>query len=135
MRLFTLSLVFLLVAACGTSSGPSSDMRFSYRGYDAEGSPISSGWFSLVEEDSASFSGEWHFTAFGNPEDIGPQIGDGVLVGSREADTLRIGLNPQYMDNNVSLCGVFDGRTYEGGWLHSSYLGVTNWGTFEATLK
>jgi hypothetical protein len=45
---------------------------------------------------------------------------------------LMIGLNPDYVDNNVTLVGEIENNIYSGSWFYSSFIGLTNYGFFEA---
>jgi len=34
-----------------------------------------------VKDSTGNISGEWHFDKIGSPKNIGPQVGDGILIG------------------------------------------------------
>jgi hypothetical protein len=106
--------------------------RYSYRSYDSTGVPVVSGWFTLVFSDSIHCTGEWHFLPIGSPTSIGPQTGDGSLVGSMHADELWVELQPQFRDNNLELVGKYDNGQFSGKWIWISFIGVTSQGTFTA---
>jgi hypothetical protein len=105
---------------------------FSYRAYDTTGTLIVQGWFTLNVSDSANVQGEWHFTKVGNPSNIGLHFGDGELKGSFYQSRLSVGLNPNYVDNNVILSGTLDAHSYSGTWRWIGFPGEINRGTFEA---
>ncbi len=109
------ALVFcIVIAACsdfGTqpafSAPPGS---WSYVSYDTLGTPLVSGWFTLVQSESTAVSGEWHFQKIGNPRGIGPQVGDGNYVGGLDDANFRVELQPRFDDNNRSLNGQCTGK-------------------------
>ena len=117
------------------STDPTQEGRYQYASYDSAGVLVVHGWFTLNIADSQSVSGEWHFAPVGNPRDIGPQTGDGTLVGGFHDGKLWIELNPQFRDNNLQLTGTLDGNRYSGVWAWISYVGITNTGTFEAVKQ
>jgi hypothetical protein len=71
----------------------------------------------------------------GNPQDIGPQTGDGTLVGGFHNGKLWVELNPQFRDNNLQLTGTLVGNRYSGEWAWISFVGITSTGTFEAVRQ
>ena len=105
---------------------------YSYISYDANGTAIVKGWFTMIYEDSTEITGEWHFETIGNPQNIGPQFGNGELIGGIEQDRVWVELNPQFRDNNLQLTGTIDYNRYFGIWQWISFVGVSNQGTFEA---
>jgi len=134
-----LLLVLLVLAVplgnCDSILGPSADGVFRYRSYDTTGTLVVQGWFTLALADSDSVSGEWHFAAVGSPQDIGPQTGDGRLVGGFNDTTLWIELQPQYRDNNLQLTGRLEDDRYAGTWTWITFSGPAMSGTFEAYKK
>jgi hypothetical protein len=129
------NLLLLLVAAgpggCTLPANPVSDSAYRYTSYDTAGTLVVRGRFTMDIVDS-SISGEWHFAAVGNAQNIGPQTGDGTLAGSIHGTTLLIELNPQYRDNNVELSGSLHENRLSGIWTWISFVGITNRGAFEA---
>ena len=119
-------------------SGPPGS--FSYQSYDSLGSLVGVGWltFEVTEIDSqihisgTKFEGEWHIKNLTDRQDVGPQLGDGELVGGPSDSRIWMELNPQWADNNLGLDGVIEDNRIEGKWYASSFPGVTNWGTFKA---
>jgi len=105
---------------------------FVYTSYDTTGTAIVNGWFTMTISDSGAISGEWHFNPIGNPQNIGPQTGEGNLIGSIYENNIWIELNPQYADNNLQLTGTLEGDRYAGEWMSIGFPGVTNHGSFEA---
>ena len=108
---------------------------YHYRSYNSSGEKIVEGWFTMEEDSVSNITGEWHFDKIGNPKDIGPQVGDGVLLGGYNDDTLWVELNPQYKDNNLQLIGTLKDGCYEGRWIWITFRGVTAEGTFKANYK
>jgi hypothetical protein len=106
-----------------------------YTSYDSSGTPLVTGWFTMDFSDSVTISGEWHFRPIGNPKNIGPQTGDGRLVGGVRNGLVWVELNPQWVDNNLQLSGTLQGDRYSGRWMWLSFVGNTNAGSFEAIKK
>jgi hypothetical protein len=129
-----LAAVFLLIgcADLGSDIGPVVPGSYRYAAYDTSGTLVVQGWFSLVIRDSASITGEWHFTAAGSPKNIGPQIGDGQLVAAIQGGSIWIELQPQYRDNNLMLTARLGSRDLSGTWQWSTFIGPTAAGTFTA---
>jgi hypothetical protein len=106
---------------------------YSYVSLDSSGTTIVQGWLSLVIVDSAHISGEWHFTKVGGATGIGPQIGDGNLLGGIRSGRLWLDLNPEMRDNNLLLLGVFSTVGFSGTWQAIGEGGPYNHGSFRAT--
>ncbi len=140
-KLFIIVVTFLaLVPSCRNSDsgdvvGPVPSGAFAYISYDSMGTAIVQGWFTIIIKDSSTVTGEWHFRRIGEPKNIGPQVGDGNLVGGFDAPLLSVELNPQFVDNNLNLRGTIDDGTYNGTWMAIGYPGVTNKGTFRSSRK
>ena len=133
-------IVFILplLVAFSTCTQPTDSTppgAFAYTSYDSTGVPLSSGWFSMKFADSVTISGEWHFNPMDNPQEVGPQIGEGTLRGMIHADQVLIELNPDYADNNVSLSGTMTDNRISGIWMWTTFAGPTNQGTFNAVRK
>lgn len=117
---------------CTVITGPASDGTYRYTSYDTTGTVLVRGWFTMDISDSNTISGEWHFTAVDTPKNIGPQTGDGKLVGSIKGTSVWIELNPQYRDNNLGLIGTLQGNRFSGTWQWISFAGISNQGPFVA---
>ena len=108
---------------------------YAYTSYDSSGVALVKGWLTIIVSDSGTVSGEWHFVPIGAPRQVGPQTGDGMLVGGTDDGKLWIELNPRVRNNNLQLNGTHaDGRC-AGQWTWISYTGMANGGTFEALRK
>ena len=105
---------------------------FFYQSYDSTGILIVKGWLSLNRINSTQFNGDWSLEKIGNTDNIGPQLGDGVLIGVMQSNNISINLNPGTVDNNVILNGVITDGVIEGSWHCITIAGATNWGTFRA---
>jgi hypothetical protein len=105
---------------------------YSYTASDSLGTVVVEGWFTMVNQGSKEFNGEWHFKKIGDPQNIGPQVGDGELLGFEDSTGVQINLNPQNADNNVILLGEFTGDQYTGEWQWVTFIGPTNKGDFKA---
>lgn len=132
--LFFLPLL-VAVTTCTQPTDSTPSGAFAFSSYDSTGAPVSSGWFSMKFSDSVTISGEWHFNPQDNPQDVGPQIGQGTLAGLVQGDQVFINLNPDYADNNVSLSGTMTENRISGIWMWTTFTGPTNQGTFEAERK
>ena len=108
---------------------------FSYTARDQSGAVIVEGWFTLDYQGLNEYKGEWHFEKIGNPQDIGPQVGEGELVGFQDSISIQINLNPQMADNNVILIGEMKGNEYTGVWQWVTFIGPTSTGGFEAVKR
>ena len=118
-----------------TGTEPAPTGVYEYTSYDGKGVAIVGGWFTMILSDTGAVSGEWHFRAIGTPQNIGPQTGDGNLVGGIDKEQVWVELNPQFRDNNLQLHGRIDRSRFSGTWAWISFVGVTNQGTFEAKRK
>ena len=108
---------------------------FNYTSYDSSGAPIVNGWFTLINSDSTHITGEWHLTATGSGKRIGPQMGNGKLVGGVNGEKFWIELNPQVRNNNLQLNGIFSRDSLEGQWTWFNNEGIANQGRFHAVRK
>jgi hypothetical protein len=125
-------LAAVFIFGCKRSSESVPRGAYAYKSYDSSGSALVNGWLTIVTADSATVSGEWHFDAIGTPERIGPQTGDGKLVGGINGAKVWIELNPSVRNNNLQLNGTLVRDRLSGQWTWISYDGIRNQGTFEA---
>jgi len=118
----------------GYIGGHCVDLRepYHYQAYDTLGTLIVSGWFKIEFHDSTAIQGSWVFDSVGEPENIGPQTGNGHFIGYQNTAEIRLELNPYMMDNNVSLYGTFNGTVINGEWQFTGYPGLLNEGSFYA---
>lgn len=141
LRSGTLILAVFLTAwtgvGCNGSNGPDPVPAgaYAYSGFDSTGRLIVTGSLTLDLDNPAEVTGTWHLQANGNPQNIGPQTGDGQLLGGMSGTNLHVNLNPNQNDNNVFLNGVLFGGTYRGEWTYSGFAGTLNQGTFEAVQR
>jgi len=108
------------------------DGTYNYTAYDSLGTIVAKGTLIFKFKDSTSVTGEWEIKKVGDPQNIGPQIGEGELIGDLTNEILWMELNPDFRDNNVFLQGKPEINKYTGKWFYSSFIGPTNWGSFEA---
>jgi len=130
-----LSVLLFSFASCKDDDslvGPTPPGAYSYTSYDSLGTAIVKGWFRMIHEDSTKIIGNWSFEKIGNPQDIGPQVGAGKLIGGIDQDRVWVELNPQFKDNNLQLIGSITGNKFSGEWMWLSFAGISNHGTFEA---
>ena len=111
------------------------DGAFAYTGFDSTGVKIVRGWIKFDFDDSTTILGEWELDKIGDPQNIGPQVGSGQLVGNVQNSQLYLNLNPQYVDNNVILTCPYDDQKLAGKWTYSGFPGVINYGSFVAGKK
>ena len=130
--------IFLLLSSCflltcnDSIVDSLSNGNYNYTAYDSLGRVVAEGELFFKFQDSSNVKGEWEIVEVGNPQNIGPQIGKGKLEGELTDVQLMIGLNPDYVDNNVTLVGEIENNIYSGSWFYSSFIGLTNYGLFEA---
>lgn len=133
----TLLFAVLWVGCTGTGS-PTQVVppgAFAYTSYDTTGVALVTGWFTMSVSDSSAISGEWHFWSIDDREGIGPQTGEGTLVGGFAEGEVWLELHPQVVDNNLQLRGTLEGDRYAGEWTWITFAGVTSHGTFEALRR
>lgn len=140
-RLVFLSLLIgLLVISCERNlNSPNSSSvphgAYSYTAYNTDGAAVVKGWFSIESSDSSAVKGEWHFQALGDSQHLGPQIGDGELVGMLVDMNLTVNLNPGWIDNNVLLNGTLSGHRIDGTWMWVTIAGPWTGGSFIAVKR
>jgi hypothetical protein len=105
---------------------------FDYTGYARNGSVIVRGHLTILLQDSGSVGGRWQLRALADTSRIGPQHGQGRLLGHLRSGVLNINLNPNYVDNNILLTGRFTRDRYVGQWSWVGFAGVLTTGTFQA---
>ena len=107
-----------------------------YAGCDSSGREIVRGEIVVAVDDSGIVTGSWNLNAVGDSSPmIGPQVGQGKLVGRIEGTVFGAGLNPDMVDNNVVLLGTIVADSITGIWEFIGFAGVLNRGTFSATRK
>jgi len=124
--IFTL---LLLLTGCNNAS----TNQWDYKGYDSTGTQIISGWIELTPQINDTLGGSWKFESVGSPSRIGPQTGTGTYSGFQDGYEITLDLNPELVDNNVTLTGIVAGSLWSGTWEYSGFSGVINHGTFSAT--
>jgi len=133
--------IALGMLACGdeatdTTVGVSIDGQWQYTAWDTLGVQIVEGWFTIERQDKDELSGNWHFAEVGEPENIGPHVGEGFFVGNiGDGGDGHMELQPQNADNNLSLVGTWEPDRFVGEWNYVSFIGVANHGPFEAEFK
>jgi hypothetical protein len=142
--------IALLACACDgadVAGSPKPVGALSYSGYDEAGRVVVVGWISLdlvtIYDQphvgtSGEFAGAWELHALVDPTRVGPQNGRGDLAGRIVEEGVAVDLNPDRVDDNVVLFGIFSaggpaGAQYEGKWSWQRLGGVRAEGTFRAT--
>lgn len=105
---------------------------YAYSGYDSTGVKIVQGWIKISFDDSTTISGDWELDKIGDPQNIGPQVGTGTLMGNLQNNQLFLNLNPNYIDNNVFLICPYDDPKLTGKWNYAGFPGIINYGSFVA---
>jgi len=108
------------------------DGTYAYFSYDSSSTLVAKGWFKFEHEDSANIKGIWEIKKVGNPGNIGPQDGEGELVGMISDTSVSINLHPNFADNNIILAGKIDNKYIYGKWHWATFAGITNWGSFNS---
>lgn len=121
-----------LLAALGCSSLPAElepfDGTFDYVAFDSDGARVLEGRLVLNVGEDGSVTGSWEIDwAPGADQNtvVGPQVGNGSLVGNVTDGDLFANLNPQIADNNVFLRGTYVGNQIAGAWDYSTLAGST----------
>ena len=140
IRLFIIFFLLCIVFSCekdNSSIGfePSPPGSYRYFSYDSLGTEVVSGWLIFEMTDSIGLQGSWYLKKIINRNDLGPQFGEGKLIGHIKNLSIWVELNPQVRDDNLQLYGTINDTRIDGKWYWLSYPGVTNWGTFEAVTK
>ena len=133
--LFSVLITFFWFGCKRVSNDSIPDGAYAYGSYDSSGTALVRGWFTIIVSDSTAISGEWHFEPIGNPQRIGPQTGDGSLVGGINGEKFWIELNPKFRNNNLQLNGTLAMGRLSGQWTWIRYDGIANQGTFKAVRK
>jgi hypothetical protein len=105
---------------------------YAYFGYDTTSTLIAKGWFKIENEESGEIIGKWHLEKTDNFKNYGPQDGEGDFIGTLNDTSISINLHPDFADNNIILLGKIDKKYIYGKWQWITFIGVTNWGNFNA---
>ena len=117
-------------SSLGFEPGPPGS--YTYQSYDSLGNRIAGGWIDFEFVNSNFIEGSWKIKNLSDRNDIGPQVGEGLLSGLRIDSSIRIDLTPHTRDNNLLLEGLLQETSFTGTWTWLSLSGSTNWGTFKA---
>jgi len=134
MKHFKIISLFILVVlfCCSCEEENEASDFYQYSGYDSTGVQVVEGAFTINEGDSTNISGAWIFQAIGDPQNIGPQLGEGTFIGTIIGDEFAVSLNPAWRDNNVFLNGTIVGDKITGHWVYATIIGITSQGSFMA---
>jgi len=128
-----LSLGYRLESPWGeTPCDPTLEGMYVYTGFDTSGNQVVTGTLHIFGIDSGVVRGTWSFTATGA---YGPGSGSGPFEGEVHGDTLALGLNPGWADNNVFLVGRVEKGIYSGKWEWDTFIGPTESGRFTAVKR
>ncbi len=109
---------------------------YKYTALDQEGKVIAAGELYITAATPSSVTGTWEIKTAAPQEMTGPQNGKGAIHGSVEPKSglIYLDLNPDMMDNNVVLTGIFKDGKLSGAWGWYGYA-VKIKGSFTAELK
>jgi hypothetical protein len=121
-------LLFLsLIVSCekdnssiGFEPGPPGS--YTYQSFDTLGTLLVTGWLKFEHTDSTQIEGSWELNNVSNRNDIGPQVGNGILLGSIIDSSISMDLNPQFRDHNLYLEGIIKDSYFEGKWASNNLL-------------
>jgi len=122
------------------NGAPFTVAQWRYTTKDSDGNTLTDGLLTMPFplKAGANFMGSWqakYAGPDGQRDKIGPQVNGGKLSGELVDGQLRLQLNPNMNDNNVTFVGTVDGDHISGTWHYSTFAGETNKGTFEALLS
>jgi hypothetical protein len=111
-----------------------------YVAWADSGTRLLEGVLTIMGQSNQHVSGTWeiHLAAgadTANPNDIGPQIGTGDLIGVVQDTTVLIDLTPNFADNNVTLLGCVTAEGLAGTWSHVGIAGEIAHGPFATTKR
>jgi hypothetical protein len=111
-----------------------------YVAWADSGTRLLEGVLTIMGQSNQHVSGTWeiHWAAgadTANPNDIGPQMGTGDLIGVVQDTTVSIDLTPGFVDNNVGLLGCVTAEGFAGTWSHVGIAGEIAHGPFAATKR
>jgi hypothetical protein len=127
--------------ACSDATGPAElNGIYEYRATDSSGTVLLIGQLDLTFHEDSTITGSWIIgwaPGADQTTEVGPQVGEGALLGLLSTDGTILDLNPNVADNNVLLSGAFDLETLPPGlvgeWTHSTLIGPVAAGLFTAT--
>src|SRR5688500_3085221 len=122
------------------NDAPFAVAQWKYVTRDENGAAMTEGLLTMPYplQSAANFAGSWqarYVGPDGQRDKIGPQINGGRLTGALSDGQLRLELNPNMNDNNVTFIGTVQDDRITGTWEYATFAGVTNKGTFEALLS
>jgi len=83
-----------------------------------------SGLMEITIAKDSTLTGSWYISAIdGFENEIGPQIGKGILEGQISDGKVWINMNPRMADYNIFLNGNYSNSEYEGNWYLSTFIG------------
>lgn len=127
--------VMTLLRGCFDSSTDNSEIpagAYCYTAFDSAGVEVVTGWLDFDFVDEENIEGTWELKPVGNPSNIGPQTGEGNLIGFIKASGIQMNLNPTWRDNNVVLFGEYSAEKFNGNWQWITFAGPSSGGTFKA---
>ena len=135
LHIFMLILIMIFITSCQEDDSvieSSPEGSYTYQAYDTLGNIIVQGWLAFEIVDSSRFEGKWHLNNINKRDDVGLQNGEGELIGSIDQSSIWLNLNPGWADHNVFLEGTVQDHSIQGKWIWTTFIGVTNWGSFKA---
>ncbi len=136
MRAIFFLLAALVLAGCSDNpAGPDLEQSsFTYTAYSSEGDLLLSGTVDLTVSEADSISGLWVIGWTDGADTttvVGPQVGQGSLMGWLDGRQFDVDFHPGWADNNVLLNGEWSGKNISGRWAYVGFPGVISEGRFE----
>lgn len=122
-------------APAGEEAGALGAGRYAYTASSQSGDPLVTGTLTIDSSAAAAkeLSGTWdlHWAEGADTTaEVGPQLGTGRFDGIARGDSVAIGLNPGFADNNVNLRGAWNAGRITGSWEWDTFAGPRTRGTF-----
>jgi len=135
-QIFILPIILFSLFSCSDSLIPDTlPGEYNLTAFDSLGVKISQGSLTVNLISDSKIEGEWSFVQVGSNSYNGFKFGDGKYTGTVSGDTVRINLNPDMIDDNINLFGIFSDGVIAGKWEWSTFVGVTTRGTFNAVKE
>jgi hypothetical protein len=137
MKSLTLAGAVAVGALCGLSCSVEGQVssKYSYKGFDTNGTLIVEGTLKLSVNTSNRIQGDWSLHKIKDVPKLGPQTGSGKLEGRIEQGRVTLDFNPGWADNNVMLNGQISRTNITGTWGYYGFGGQLNGRRFEAVKQ
>jgi hypothetical protein len=111
-----------------------------YVAWADSGTRLLEGVLTIAPQPNQRISGTWTIgwapgADTANANDVGPQLGNGDLIGAVQDTTVLVNLTPNFADNNVGLLGCVTATGFAGTWSHVGIAGEIAHGPFTASKR